>query len=563
MADRETGDKAGRMRTYWNLWQAESLKHRLAFYFFMLLGFGLRLGYIFQPVRNDEAYTYLAFAMHPLKVVVSYYNAPNNHIFHSILVHFSTRVFGNNLFALRLPVFLAGIVVVPLTYLFVRKLSNRSAALLAMGLAAVSSGLINYSTQARGYEIQALLLLVLLLIGVHLIRTNSRWGWVAFAVVSALGLYTVPSFIYFFPGVMLWVFLSRMFKHYDRKKLVKRSLASLGGIIALTFLLYIPVIVASGTDTFFKGDIRVNPTAVAYPVSQFLKLAPANLREIWTMMTVGIPLVFSITLLVGALVTILLYKHVTRVGLNLPLVMIVWIAVVYLAQRQIMFARVFVPLIPVFLGLAAIGLYNVWVVIRGVLKEAAGFKAHPALGYTVLGLVLVTLLYSLVFVTQGPYQLDEVGVVEGSFREASAVVDLLQKELKPGDMVICAAGIGTTPLEYYFSQRGIPLDYLMGNVVEQKRWNENHADFLTRNFVGKDRDKIKRAIFILAQREGASGNKVITYATMFMGFDHWNFSEVKALRDTPWSEVLVCDRLGTTPFEGVTRTVNVEQYQSR
>ena len=54
-----------------------------------VLGFGLRAAYLAQPIRYDEAATYLAFASRPVWLAVADYSYPNNHIFHTLLVKLS------------------------------------------------------------------------------------------------------------------------------------------------------------------------------------------------------------------------------------------------------------------------------------------------------------------------------------------------------------------------------------------------------------------------------------------------------------------------------------------
>src|SRR5215203_4846783 len=117
----------------------------------------IRLLYMRQPIRHDEAYTYLYFASQPLGSALSDYTVPNNHLFHTLLVKAVTSVLGGSLPAIRLPAFVAGLLVVPAVYLLTRRSSgDRAAALIAMAAAAVWPELVHYSTNARGYSFIAL-----------------------------------------------------------------------------------------------------------------------------------------------------------------------------------------------------------------------------------------------------------------------------------------------------------------------------------------------------------------------------------------------------------------------
>ena len=60
-------------------------------------------------MRFDEAFTFLRFASQPLLEGLTTYAEPNNHLFHTLLVHISTSLFGDQPWAIRLPALLAGV----------------------------------------------------------------------------------------------------------------------------------------------------------------------------------------------------------------------------------------------------------------------------------------------------------------------------------------------------------------------------------------------------------------------------------------------------------------------
>src|SRR5215207_689694 len=59
-----------------------------------LIGFFLRIIDLNQYIAYDEAYTFIHFASRPFKHILADYSAPNNHIFHTILVGIAYRLFG-------------------------------------------------------------------------------------------------------------------------------------------------------------------------------------------------------------------------------------------------------------------------------------------------------------------------------------------------------------------------------------------------------------------------------------------------------------------------------------
>ena len=114
------------------------------------VGIAVRWASLFQPIRYDEAATWIDYASRPLAQSLSDYRFPNNHLLHTLLVHMSAALFGSAPWALRLPAFVAGILVVPLTWAAGRALYSPSAGLLSAALAATSASLTLYSTNARG-----------------------------------------------------------------------------------------------------------------------------------------------------------------------------------------------------------------------------------------------------------------------------------------------------------------------------------------------------------------------------------------------------------------------------
>jgi hypothetical protein len=534
-----------KFKQYWSSWECESLLHRLTFYVLLAAGSALRIAYLFQPVRNDEAYSYIAFSSNPLRVGLSFYPVPNNHLLHTFFSHFSTRLFGNNIVALRLPVLVVGILVIPATYLLVRRLANKGAALLAMGLVAASSNMINYSTQARGYIFQTLILLILVLVGLYLIDHDTIGGWVAFTILSVLGMYAIPTFLYFFPPVMIWVFASRYFKHYDRRALVKRSFMSLVSIAILTLLLYTPVLLQSGTSAL-TGDDFLNKGIAPVSIASFLKAMPASLHAVWTSFNLYVPWVLTLFLLLGIVVAILFYRYTSNKGYNLPLIMLVWILALYVAQHRIGFPRLFIPLIPLYLGFASIGLYALGKAGVALAKRARPLHVSPLVGYALM-LFLIALLAMTVVVSQGPYQLDETGNINGStMRDARNVTAVLKKTLKPGDVVFMVPIYGASPLEYYFRQYDIPVSYLMSDIADQAEWKKDIDKFFVPAFSSSDASSIKRAVFVTADKEGQDGNSVLERAIL-SGLDGVDFSEARVIYESDFAMVLVSDRIRRDP----------------
>jgi predicted membrane-bound mannosyltransferase len=121
-----------------------------------LIGLLLRLLDLNKSIAYDEAYTFIHFASRPFKHILADYSAPNNHIFHTILVGISYRLFGGDAWALRLPAFVAGNLIIPVMYMTARRFFSQYQALAAAGLVAVIPLFINYSVNGRGYTLLVL-----------------------------------------------------------------------------------------------------------------------------------------------------------------------------------------------------------------------------------------------------------------------------------------------------------------------------------------------------------------------------------------------------------------------
>jgi hypothetical protein len=73
----------------------EERPHLLAVVFVSVCGALLRLAFLFQPIRYDEANTFLGSASAPLYIGLSKYLNNNNHLLNTLLTHFSFLLFGD------------------------------------------------------------------------------------------------------------------------------------------------------------------------------------------------------------------------------------------------------------------------------------------------------------------------------------------------------------------------------------------------------------------------------------------------------------------------------------
>jgi hypothetical protein len=241
-------------------WMKDSRMHQGACVALVLIAIALRLAHINQPMRGDEAWTYMRFALQTLPGLLSDYSIPNNHILHTLLVKLSTTVFGDAEWTIRLPTFVAGVLLVPATYAAARVLADRNAALFAAALVAVLPGLVLYSTNARGYSMICLAFVVLIILANALADVDSIAHWIGFAIVLALGAYTIPVMLYPAGAVSLWLPMERARRHgiVGLRGLVPRMTTALLLAGSLTLLAYAPVLLRSGTE-LLVGNPYVTP----------------------------------------------------------------------------------------------------------------------------------------------------------------------------------------------------------------------------------------------------------------------------------------------------------------
>lgn len=417
----------------------------------LLLAVAARLYLLFQPMRYDEAWTFTAYVAKPLLIGLSDYSTPNQHIFHSLLVRLSYLLFGNQPWAIRLPALLTGVSLVPATYAVARIYYNKYAALLAAGLAASSSHLISYSTNARGYTLVSLVFLLTLALAPYLIKSENTAAWLLFAVLSALGFYTIPIMLYPFGVVLTWLLLSIIFHDNGprRGRLLVNLLISLAVTTVLTFGLYLPVFVVSGF-----GAVTSNRFVAPLAWSQFVTQFPASLYLTWGMWNWWLGWVKPV-LVIGFFASLFFHRRLAAYHVPVWGAAVVWLAPILLIQRVAPFERVWMFLLPLYLTLASSGLIHL---LKTVGLKATNYKS-AVFAVAVVGLSGVLCL-NVVRAMSGHYLSAHYLSETDTFRDAQAITIFLKDHLQPGDKVLSAAP-STTILKYYFMVYRVPVEKLV------------------------------------------------------------------------------------------------------
>ncbi|MEJ5313529.1 MULTISPECIES: glycosyltransferase family 39 protein [Anaerolinea] len=424
--------------------------------FISLAGMLVRVPLLSRPMVHDEAYTYVAFASRPFLALISDYHLPNNHIFHSLLVHWTTMALGTHPWTVRLPAFLAAGLCIPvLAVLGARMYSSRTGLLAATLLAGLPVQAL-YATNARGYSFYTLLTLVLFLLAQAIVSRSSPARWILMVLVAGLGFWTVPFMAYPFVGVMLWLSLvlwdreNRSFAVWMRKF----SLPLMGVVAAtglFTALAYLPVVLWGTGWRSLVGNGFVQPL----DWHAFFPTVLVRLQETADEWTLGLPSWVGWVISAGALNSILFHARVSRERFSPLLIVMIGAAGVVMLQRANPMARLWTALIPFWVLGGAVGWWQVWNVLRGKLPRLSRFE-------WIAGVVLLALLMTTSLRTVSHLHPADV----------QPVADLLVNERVAKPFVV-AGTPDDAPLWFYLMEAGVGREWF-----ESKRMHSPDTIFI-------------------------------------------------------------------------------------
>jgi|APTNR8051073442_1049403.scaffolds.fasta_scaffold09021_2 4-amino-4-deoxy-L-arabinose transferase-like glycosyltransferase len=232
-----------------DLRRKSSPEHKAAVLFLIGVGIALRILLLQVPVAYLEATTYIDFATQPITKLLADYSFPTNHVLNTLLVKLSTAVFGIGLWQVRLPGLIAGILTLPLFYLFVRAMFNRYIAVITLAIVATSGPLLTSSITGIGYNLCWFFFVSSLLLGRHFIKSNNVKSSLLLALAGALGLWVMPSYAYAALAIYVWLLVSLImaYKNSLRERML-RLVFSLIMFIVLALILYSPILQEQGFD---------------------------------------------------------------------------------------------------------------------------------------------------------------------------------------------------------------------------------------------------------------------------------------------------------------------------
>lgn len=404
----------------------------------IFIAFINRILFLFQPIRYDEAFSFIVFANKSLSVALSNYQITNNHLLNTFFEHIFFRVFGPMPEIIRQPAFIAGLLIIPANYAWVKKIYDENTALISCALLAASSILIEFSTNARGYTLM-ILFSILALSSVHkLISSQLKRGYLWFIISSSLGFYAIPTFFYLF-GICiasLSIYIIPEFRKGSKIN-IKPLLISLFLIGLLTLLLYLPIFLNAKKGLFVSPFLLFTRNSI-FTLSTKAAIIITDAARQWVKYIPSVAVILCNFILLISFIN----KELRKKHLFLIMPMVTGCLAVSLLMRKVPdTSRHLLFLLPIYYAL--VGASLAWLINILVSR----IKPMPKINMPAVFALFLALLLSLRVIDAYSKQPREV---EG----ARDVVIKLRPELKSSDRVFSACPVDA-PLAYYFYISGI------------------------------------------------------------------------------------------------------------
>ena len=411
----------------------------------IILGAFFRYAYLWRPMGHDETYTFMAFASRGLRISITDYHLPNNQVFHTILVNLAYQMFGDSPAVIRFPTFLAGILIIPATYITGRIFYYSNIGLVGASIVGSLPVLIDYSTTARGYTIITLFALLIICLAAYVKDHRNMLAWGLLVIFSSLGLYTNPTMIYPIGMAYTWLLLSKLIHDvsdtYGTKYYLYLLISSLA-IIIIALILYLPIILYSGLQSLIGNDV-----IEALSWSDFIQSIEPRIKNTWLEWNRALPHAISLIAIIGLIASLFVPK--LPKDRRMPLIMagIIWIGTALLVQRVAPWPRIWLFLLPFFVIWISAGIIGLFELV---------FRRIPrgdSLMVVLIGLLIAVPLISGLMrnYTQFDQKLHSQGEVE-------LLADYLQDYLQPNDVVVVTSP-DTVVLKYYLRRNGLAKEF--------------------------------------------------------------------------------------------------------
>ncbi|MGC1377902.1 MAG: glycosyltransferase family 39 protein, partial [Anaerolineales bacterium] len=383
----------------------------------LALGLLVRGYFLSQPMRGDEAYTFLHYVNQGFLSLFDY-SAPNNHVLNTLLIKLSASFWGASPASIRFPAFLAGLAAIVLAFYLARCLGKDSnSGILVAITSAVFPYLILYSTNARGYSLIVALTLLMAWVGYRFSNDLSKSGLLLLALISALGMLAIPVMILPVAGIFLWIVGLLLTKKTPLKTILSRFVIPFGVLsAALTLVFYTPVIAVSNGVASIISNKFIEPQSWEVFLAQLLP----QLQKSFIELSRDVPPAVLLTVL--ALVVLGLVASARRRNWGVLLILpclVLGAFFVLLVQHTSPYARTWIYVIPFILLVADAGLVFLLEHVPGRFQVwANAFLVFAGLFFA------LNLMSENIIVTYAD---------TSAFPEAPIVVEYLKPIFKPGD----------------------------------------------------------------------------------------------------------------------------------
>lgn len=326
----------------------------------------LRVMQIQRPLMHDEAYSIAIWGRSDLLFAISDYHLPNNHVFHTVFLNLIYHHIGKSVWMLRLPVFIAGCLLIPAVWILGKLLYNDDIALGAAGLTAFAPFLTFYSVNARGYEIQALLTVLTVGLAVYGKRHRNLFAWFLLIIFSALNFFTLPIALYPFGGICVWLMLNVIRFHpgscafRSRVQLLKYLIFTGLSVSALTILLYMPLLRYSGWNSLF-GNVFVVPLQGDVFAETMLSRLTDNIAAF----SGTLPRSVSWIIAAGITLSPFVFRRTSRESISCGVSVFLWMLLIIPVQKPNLWPRTLLFLHPFLLLFCSSGIYGLGLKLRG------------------------------------------------------------------------------------------------------------------------------------------------------------------------------------------------------
>ncbi len=458
------------------------------------IGALVRFTFLSRAAGYDETYSYLLYASRSFgHIVGSYY--PNNHVLHTLAMKLSVLLLGPEPWVWRIPVFAAGVACIPAVFLLGRELDGNVAGLVAAAFTAGSSPLIEYSTNARGY-------MIVTLIGVLLLRIDARklyaqrHSWITAGLLSALGLFTVPTALLIVAGWNAWIIATILLPTAPARRtaVLKCVVGANALLVVLGGLLYLPAIAHSGLKS-----LTANQWVHSVPLAQVASALPHAVDAVWR--SAGRDWAGGTMIAVlSALCIAALGRVAAPTRLLVPATLAGAMALLCVG-RVVAQPRMLLTFVPIAYVTGGVG---VRLAIGALPGTARVTRVAPLLAVALAGVMAVWVQTHATFT---------VGNETGALDDGPDLARLLTERVGANDIIV--AGVpSNVPLYYYIQRLGGPTSHLS---MKPSEWAHSGIGSAHRLFL-----VVNDPIETLTEVEAALGDAVSGFepAVLVLAFPH-------------------------------------------